>query len=271
MQIDLSEQHRLNAGVMLIPSGFLNEIHEPPTFYGVERNSVETNIIPTTWWEGGIGLSGNFGASGIAYNLMYTSGLRTPLTGANAFLVRSGRQKTGNAVAKEGAVTGELTYTGIAGLEIGASGHYEFDVSQGAGDPLTGEKVPAWLMSAHVGAQYGGFGLRALYASWWVDGPSAEAIGRDRQTGYFVEPSYRFPLGFATLGDAPSELGFFYRYSWWDNSAGLSSLERATKEHAVGTNFWPHPNVVFKLDYIFQETDAGAKTDRFNAGIGYRF
>ena len=271
VQIDLSDQHRLNAGIMLIPSGFLNEIHEPPTFYGVERNAVETAIIPTTWWEGGIGLSGNFGASGIAYNLMYSGGLNTPRTGANAFLVRSGRQKTGNAIARAGAVTGELTYTGVPGLELAASGHYEFDVTQGAGDPLTGEDVPAWLMTANAEWRLGGFGVRALYASWWIDGATAETTGRDRQTGYFLEPSYRFPLNFLTLGDAPSELGFFYRYSWWDNNAGLTSLERATTEHAVGTNFWPHPNVVFKLDYIFQETDAGAKTDRFNAGIGYRF
>ncbi len=271
VQIDLSDQHRLNAGVMLIPSGFLNEIHEPPTFYGVERNSVETAIIPTTWWEGGIGLSGNFGASGFAYNLMYTGGLRTPITGANAFLVRSGRQKTGNAVARAGAITGELTYTGIPGLELAASSHYEFDVTQGAGDPLTGEDVPAWLMTANAEWRYGGFGIRALYANWSIEGPSAEAVGRDKQTGYFLEPSYRFALNFLTLGDAPSELGFFYRYSWFDNSAGLSSLERATTEHVVGTNFWPHPNVVFKLDYLFQETDAGAKTDRFNAGVGYRF
>ena len=271
VQVDLSDQHRLNAGVMLIPSGFLNEIHEPPTFYGVERNSVETAIIPTTWWAGGIGLSGNFGASGIAYNVMFSEGLRTPLTGSNAFLVRNGRQKTGNAVAKDGAVTAELTYTGIPGLELAASSHYEWDVSQGAGDPLTGEDVPAWMLGANAEWRYGGLGVRALYASWWIDSPSAEVIGRDRQTGYFLEPSYRFPLNFVTFGEGPSELGFFYRYSWWDNSAGLSSLERATTEHAVGANFWPHPNVVFKLDYLFQETDAGAKTDRFNAGIGYRF
>jgi hypothetical protein len=271
VQLDLSDQHRLNAGIMLIPSGFLNEIHEPPTFYGVERNPVETNIIPTTWWAGGMGLSGNFGASGIAYNLMYSEGLRIPLTGANAFLVRSGRQKTANAVAKAGAISGELTYTGIPGLELAASGHYEFDISQGVGDPLTGEDVPAWLMSTNAEWRYGGLGVRALYASWWIDSEGAEAIGRDRQTGYFLEPSYRFPLNFVTFGGDPSELGFFYRYSWWDNSAGLGSLERATTEHAVGANFWPHPNVVFKLDYIFQETDAGAKTDRFNAGIGYRF
>ena len=37
-------------GVFLIPVGILNETHEPPTFYGVER-SVEKNIIPTTWWK----------------------------------------------------------------------------------------------------------------------------------------------------------------------------------------------------------------------------
>ena len=42
---------------LLVPVGFLNEVHEPPTFYGVERNPVEKNVIPTTWWEGGIGIS----------------------------------------------------------------------------------------------------------------------------------------------------------------------------------------------------------------------
>ena len=34
--------------------GFTNERHEPPTFYGVERNFVETAIIPSTWREGGV-------------------------------------------------------------------------------------------------------------------------------------------------------------------------------------------------------------------------
>jgi hypothetical protein len=271
VQIDLSDQHRLNAGIMLIPSGFLNEIHEPPTFFGVERNSVETNIIPTTWWEGGIGLNGNFGASGIAYNLMVTSGLNVARTGANAFLIRPARQRAANAIGRALAFTGELTYTGIPGLELGATGHYQSDITQDAGDPTTGEDVPAWLASLQAEWRYGGFGIRALAASWWIDSESAEAIGRDRQKGYFVEPSYRFPLNFLTIGGEPTELGFFYRYSWWNNNAGMSSLNTAIKEQVVGSNFWPHPNVVFKVDYVFQETDAGVQTDRFNAGIGYRF
>lgn len=31
--------------------GFIDEVHEPPTFYGVERPEVDSRIIPTTWRE----------------------------------------------------------------------------------------------------------------------------------------------------------------------------------------------------------------------------
>ena len=41
-------------GVFLIPVGITNETHEPPTFYGVERNVVEKELNANTWWEGGI-------------------------------------------------------------------------------------------------------------------------------------------------------------------------------------------------------------------------
>ena len=50
-----SHQGRL----FLMPFGLLNEHHEPTNFYGVQRNFVETLIIPSTWREGGFGLHGN--------------------------------------------------------------------------------------------------------------------------------------------------------------------------------------------------------------------
>ncbi len=36
----------------------LNTAHEPTQYFGVTRNFVETAIIPTTWREGGIGITG---------------------------------------------------------------------------------------------------------------------------------------------------------------------------------------------------------------------
>jgi hypothetical protein len=271
IQLDLSEQHRLNAGIILLPLGILNEVHEPPTFFGVERNPIENNIIPTTWWEGGIGLAGNFGPSGFAYNVQVTSGLNVPVTGANAFRPRNGRQKVANAIARAPSVTGQVKYTGLPGVELAASGHYEFDMTQGAGDPLTDEDVTGFLFTTHADARYGGFGLRALYASWWIDSAAAELLGRDRQTGFYVEPSYRFAVANFGWGGMPSEFGVFYRYGWWDNNAGRDDLNLDTAQHTFGVNYWPHPNVAFKVDYQLEETGTGAEADRLNAGVGFQF
>src|SRR5438477_3501394 len=48
----INDAANFKAGLFLIPLGILNETHEPPTYYGVERNFVETRIIPSTWREG---------------------------------------------------------------------------------------------------------------------------------------------------------------------------------------------------------------------------
>jgi len=271
VQIDVNDRNRINAGVQLLPLGIINETHEPPTFFGVERNPIESNIIPSTWWEAGIGINGNLGATGISYDALASSGLSVPTTGGNAFRVRSGRQKVAEAAANSPALTGRIKYTGIPGLELAASGHYEFDITQSAGDPITGNKVPAFLFTTHADARFGGFGLRALYASWWIDGVGASAIGRDRQTGFYLEPSYRFPLEAVRIGGQAGEAGVFYRYNWWDNNAGMSALNLGRDQHAVGVNYWPHPNVVFKLDYLMDRPESGVDSNRVDAGIGFQF
>src|SRR6185436_20909836 len=50
----LNDAVTARAGLFLMPFGLLNENHEPTNFYGVQRNFVETLIIPTTWREGGL-------------------------------------------------------------------------------------------------------------------------------------------------------------------------------------------------------------------------
>jgi hypothetical protein len=50
----------VRAGLMLMPVGLINENHDPIAFYGVERNFVETAIIPSTWREGGLQVIGTF-------------------------------------------------------------------------------------------------------------------------------------------------------------------------------------------------------------------
>ncbi len=262
LEFDLGEYHALRAGVQLIPVGILNETHEPPTFYGVERNQVETNIIPTTWWEAGVGISGELG-EGFSYDLMYHSGLEVPTTGGNAFRIRSGRQKVANADARDGATTGRLSWTGLAGVEVAATVQYQEDLTQGSA-----QETPAVLIEGHIDAQRafgpGTIGFRALGAVWDLDSTAATVLGRDEQYGWYVEPSYRF-------GTDWGDLGFFAQYAEWDNAAG-DSTDSVFSQTRVGANFWPTPDTVFKLDYQFDDAPTAASEDnRLNIGLGYQF
>ena len=259
VELDLNENHAAKAGLFLIPVGIINETHEPPTFYGVERNPIEGNIIPTTWWEGGVGLSGKLGA-GLGYDVALTSGLKTPTTGSSAYLIRSGRQKVSEANADDGALTTRLRWTGIPGVELAATVLYQDDIAQANGGAAA---ASALLFETHAAITKGPFGLRALYAQWDLDGDgpaTGASAGRDKQLGWYVEPSFK----------VSEKLGVFARYAEWDNNAGSAAAPGSDKEQTnVGVNYWPHENVVFKADV--QQQGKNGSDDGFNLGVGYMF
>lgn len=257
-EFDLSESTRAKTGLFLLPIGLLNETHEPNTFYGVERNNVEKNIIPTTWWEGGAALS-HTTDSGWGYDMALHSGLNTPTAGGSAFNIRSGRQKLAKAVMKSGAATFRARYTGIPGLEVAAAGQFQQDLAQGS----LNENIDALLLTAHVDWQQGPFGLRALYARWDLGGTAPALLGRDEQFGYYIEPSYRIETEYG-------DWGFFGRYSTYDLSAG-SFADTANEYFDLGVNYWPHANIVLKADVQFADPANGADEETVNLGFGYMF
>ncbi len=255
---DYADGHRVKGGVFLLPVGIMNETHEPNTFYGVERNLVEKNIIPATWWEGGAMLSGEISA-GLSYDFAATSGLYLK---DGKYKIRDGRQKTGKAKADEFAYTGRIKYTGLAGLELGATLQYQTDLLQSEVQSSGAADVDALLFEAHVSYQTGPFAVRALYANWDID----EALdltkaGASEQTGWYVEPSYKLT----------DKLGVFARYSQWDNQAADSN-DTEYQQLDVGLNYWIHDSVVLKFDYQDQDSPSGKdEFDGFNLGIGWQY
>ena len=253
---DLSSTTRMKAGLFLVPVGILNQTHEPTTFYGVERNNVEKNIIPTTWWEGGLALSGEI-LPGWSYEGAFTSGLNIDFAEGD-YKIRDGRQKVAKADASKPAYTANTKYTGIAGLELGATIQYQAGLGQGNYD----EDVDAMLYSAHVVYRNGPFGLRALAAAWDIDDAINEVkAGANEQNGWYIEPSWL----------VMRDLGVFARYSEWDNLAG-SDGETDISEWDVGVNYWLVENVVFKADYQWQDAPPGQKElEGFNLGVGFTY
>lgn len=249
---DISANQSAKAGLFLMPIGIINETHEPNTFYGTERNNVEKNIIPATWWEAGAALNGEL-AQGLSYDIAAHSGL---FMDDGEYKPRDGRQKVGKAKADDMAFTGRLKYTAIPGLELATSVQRQNDVRQGEGEGISGT-----LIETHLAWQKNDFQLRALYAAWDFDTAINDIKqGADEQTGFYIEPSYKLT----------DKIGVFARFSEYDNTAG-SSVDSAVEQFDIGINYWLHPNVVFKMDYQDQDNNSGTGSDGFNIGVGFSY
>ena len=251
IEYDINDKVSASVGLFLIPVGILNETHEPDTFYGVERNPVEKNIIPTTWWAGGV-----MGSFQLADGLQLRVAAHEGLEASSTFKIRDGRQKTANAKAEDYAYTANLKYTAIPGVTLGGSVNYQADFSQGG--TLAAED--GTLIEGHAIIEMGKFGLRALYADWNFTGAGPEALGRDSQVGGYIEPSYR----------VNDKFGVFARYSSYDNEDGNSTATRKTQSD-VGFSYFLDPTVVLKADYQSQSNDSGSEQKGVNVGFGYSF
>jgi hypothetical protein len=269
----------IKAGLMLIPMGFVNEIHEPTFYFGVNRPDVERFLIPSTWRENGVGLFGDLGEM-FSYKLYAVNGLNAK--GFDSTGVRSGRQKGSKALVENIAAVGRFDFTPIEGMLLGASIY-----AGNSGQNQTG--IPdsfTTLYDIHAQYQWRNLWLRALWTQVFVsqaddlttalrssgDIGANEAIASVMMGGY-GEVAYDI-WGF--LSESPRSLEPFYRFEWYDTQFDMpSGFERDRSKritsHTVGLSFKPIPNVVVKADYRNRDAQKGQIADEFNLGIGYVF
>jgi hypothetical protein len=170
----------LRAGLFLMPFGFLNEHHEPTNYYGVQRNFVETLIIPSTWREGGFNLHGDtdFGFGWNAglttgfdlskWNFapefpLYTTALN--LEDSDSAPLQTTHQELALANAQHLSQYLALSYYGVPGFSIGAaiSTGDAVKVPAPPNAPIPGnQRVTLW--EGHARWTPGKFDLSALYA-----------------------------------------------------------------------------------------------------------
>jgi hypothetical protein len=274
LDFNFNKQVNVKAGVFLIPLGMLNETHEPPTFYGVERNQIEPRIIPSTWCEGGVGVYGE-ALPGLNYQFNVTS---TPdagrfAEGRNGY--REMRTNVAEAPAEDLGVSGALNYTGVPGLLVGGAFFTGNTGQDGASnDLLKGVDARLTLWDVHARYQKDRWDLRALYARGHLGDANKVAAATGENTpgnihGWYTEAAYHIWKS----GD--QDVAPFVRYESWDTTE---------KNHVwtVGANYWPHPQVVLKMDYqrfdkaeVERDGDGNITSSsgdkRLNMGLGYMF
>src|SRR5881628_1012393 len=112
----------LRTGLVLPPVGIINETHEPPTFNGVERPGFDTDVIPTTWREIGVGAVGTIpGGSGLAYRVYLVNGL-APTDSPPLRESGKGARKVARRASPTRPSPGASSGHGRAGRSAGRSG-----------------------------------------------------------------------------------------------------------------------------------------------------
>lgn len=267
-----------------MPMGFVNEMHEPNTFFGVFRPEIESRIIPTTWRENGIGLFGKL-TNDLQYRLYGTTGLNA--RGFSASGLRGGRQRGNRALAEDISIVGRLDYSPTTSLLLGGA---FYSGNQGQNQTVDGVSIPTTnLMLWELHAQYRAYGLelRSLVTMAHLGDArtltqalrKTKDIGENdtianTMLGMYAEVGYDIlPYLYATPDQYLAPFVRFEYYNTQDNvPAGLSRNGNAQQRlWTTGLSYKPHPNVVLKVDYRRFSAVKGQRPHEVNFGIGLAF
>jgi hypothetical protein len=273
-----SKSLRARAGLVLIPMGLVNELHEPPTFLGALRPDVEQRLIPSTWRELGAGVYGDAGR--FSYRLYAVNGLNSE--GYSAEGIREGSQEGSEAAAENWALTGRLDWTPVTGGLVGVS-FFSGDSDQGrstpAGRSFYGRTT---LYDVHADWKWRGLWLRGLYVRTTISDAAAineanaltgdESIGR-RQWGWYLQ------AGFDVLSlraGARASLTPLVRYERYDTQAQVPSGYARNPENdatvlTAGAVYKPIEPIALKVDWQRRSNAARTGVNQWNVGLGYLF
>jgi Phosphate-selective porin O and P len=297
----LNDAMALRAGLFLMPFGFLNEHHEPTNFFGVQRNFVETLIIPSTWREGGLNLHGDT-PFGLSWNVGLTTGFdlskwdfapefplyttALDLEGSDAGPLKATHQELARANAQHLSQYLALGYFGIPGLSLGAA------VSTGEAASADNSRVTLW--EGHARWTPGKFDLAALYARGTISNLAATNAANPGSPNPIPSEFYGYYFqGAYTVWERDDyRLTPFARWEYYNMGAryegtpgpalpaGPVPLSDSPGDYGswpsfrdrvftVGANFYVTPHVVFKLDY--QWFDMNSDFTRLDLGLGVAF
>jgi hypothetical protein len=267
------------AGLVLVPMGLVNELHEPTAFLGARRPDVERFILPTTWREigaGGYGEAGPFAYRGYVMTSLDSAGF----TAANG--IRGGRQQGSLAVADDWALTGRLDFVGLPGFVAGGS-VFSGDTGQGRETP-EGQAFGArtTVYDFHADWRWRGLWMRALYAGSSIADAAevneangltgAQSIG-SRQEGWYAQGAFDV---FSLFPDARVSLSPYVRYEQWDTQAEVpAGYERNpandNTEWTFGLGFQPIDQLILKADWQLRHNEADTGVNQWNVALGYVF
>jgi hypothetical protein len=271
----VNEALNLRAGILLIPLGRINVFHDADFREATSRPLATRAIIPSTWFEPGIGARGVFTPNDemeISYEAYVTQGLTSQIDAANG--VRGARPQQGSDNNAGKALSGRVAFSPWLGTEIGLGGYAsQYDdanskwMGMGALDFLW-RVGPFELVGegSLVGTQGG------TYKANNADVTTPTSMG-----GYYLEGHYSFFPEFLRESFLAKGLGFtdprFTAFARWGqvdtDFSQVTDSDRA--ETVLGLNYRPVPNTALKVEWQRQFKLTGGTTDAFISSLAMGF
>ena len=260
------------AGLLLSPMGFINQLHEPPIFLGVNRPQTERYIIPTTWREVGAGFFGNW--AGFSYKLYVMNGFNGIKFSAKTG-IRGGRQKGSKAFAEDFGGVLRIDYR-YKSLLVGASS-FIGETGQ-TSERFTGFNT---ISDGHLDFKAKGIYLRLLFSFATIN--NVEAINQENEVDDLSSIGEQMLGGYAQLGydilhllKLKQKIIFFVRYEYVDTQYKVPQGFKRNGTNAnhiitLGLSYKPITNLSVKADYQFFMNDNKTGVNRFNLGLGFFF
>ena len=281
LQYSINDNMNVRAGLMLVPMGIINEYHEPTTFNGVERPSMDKSIVPTTWREIGLGVSGKFDDVSLRYQAYMFNGFTSDnngkfLGGKNG--LRNGRQKGAESTMNNVNFAGKLDYYGLPGLRLGLSGYFGRTQSDNALANTPGADVGVAMIGLDARYAKRRFTARGQFINASIsDSKEYNALyGSDLGStlrGWYLETAYNL-----LPSNKEQQLFGFVRYEDFDThaatEAGLArNLAYDRNEWTFGLTYKVAPGAAFKADYQIKNNAVVGSTaiKQLNLGFGVWF
>ena len=271
----------IRAGLMLVPMGIINEFHEPTTFNGVERPSMDNKIVPTTWREIGIGVAGRLDGLALRYQAYLFNGFIShdgeagKLKGSNG--LRGGRQKGAESMVDQFNLSAKLDYYGIPNLRIGLSGYQGRTQADDNVNDVLGSDIGVSMIGLDARYKWMNFSARGQYVNAKLSDTEAYNaftggdLGSELE-GFYLEAAYNLlPITNKQRLDA------FVRYEQYDTHSEVAgnlvkNLAYDRQEWTTGLSYHMSIGTVFKVDYQSKSTGlANSQFGQFNVGVGVWF
>ena len=253
------EAINLRAGILLMPVGKFNLLHDSPLNDLVDRPMVSRIIIPSTWFESGAGIYGTLypsSRSKLDYEVYAVNGMSSTAGAITDLGVRSARGSVSRDRNDSKAIVGRVAFSPMLGIEVAGSGYHGLyrNATATTGNGYIDIFALDWTL------QRGPF--EVIGESAWTR-ISNNGTGPAGMQGYYIQGNYHFMPEFLKQW-APShfsDASTFTAVVRWEQvdtdtdnrtrflagGGNRRELERLT----LGLNFRPIEDTVFKFDWQF--------------------